>query len=169
MIPFDQYWGPSSYTGQVDCHARFICFRSNVFDIYPDDLCIIGVEPTPQSSVVLWTCPLFLLHSLGWYEIMRRPSSATAEIIFLIYSFGFIFPKFHAKCFSTGTQLIGQVTFRANNFRKSYMKDNKAFEATSAESKKNLTELLTLLGKKLSNAKRQEEDMRLGSPLRLSS
>ncbi|XP_073055413.1 uncharacterized protein [Primulina eburnea] len=127
-----------------DSRSKVIRWRSNLNDMYRNDIRIIGTGPTSLAGAVLWDVvseadPNFL-RELNWSELVSRSTSASAE----------------------AALLNAEVAFRATNFRKEYSKDARAFQTTSFELDKKLADLTETLEKEKANSKRREDDMRQG-------
>ncbi|XP_073041960.1 uncharacterized protein [Primulina eburnea] len=127
-----------------DPRSKVIRCRSNLYDIYRDDLRIVGSGPTSLAGAVLRDvvsqADADFLQELNWSELVSRSTSASAKVALL----------------------NAEVAFRATNFKKQSSKDTRAFQATSAELEKMLADLSEALEKEKANSKRREDDMRQG-------
>ncbi|XP_075507629.1 uncharacterized protein LOC142544469 [Primulina tabacum] len=127
-----------------DPRSKVLRCRSNLYDMYRDDLRIIGSGPTSLAGAMLRDivsqADADFLEELNWSELVSRSTSASAETALL----------------------NAEVAFRATNFRKQSSKDTRAFQTTSAELKKKLADLTEALEKEKANSKRREDDMRQG-------
>lgn len=74
-----------------DNHAQVIRCRSSLYDMYRDDLRIVGVGHTPLAGAVLRDVPSAadaeFISGLNWSELLTRSNSATAEVSLLRYFF----------------------------------------------------------------------------------